>query len=241
MNLNGFSVSVPQALEEKSDGYVVLNHAQPFSIRLHNHHRDNGNSKPADAEIWIQGKLMGIWRVPANQTIVIERSTEDDGKFTAYRNGSTEAKQIGLDATSDENGLIKVVWKPGYKPERPHTHIITSPTIIWPYVPYCPPEPWTTEPYLDWDTGYKITYGDNTTCNAISATRSCSYTSSNDLCGGGVGLSGHSSQNFSETEALSYDETSTTIYLRIAFRDNEPRPLKSVVYKVETNIPRRLK
>lgn len=253
MQLNGFSVSVPQAQEETTNGYVVLNHGQTFQIRLHNSHKSDGQCKPADVEIYVQGKYCGTFRVPYGQTVLLERSTEDDGKFTAYRNGSSEAKQIGLDANSDDNGLIKVVWKPGTKQCRPLN--VSTPNIVWPwpYQPYVEPyrEPyWTPEPYT-------ITWGDNTTsgCNTFSnklrsiSTSSasmgnsiqCSYTSSNDLCGGGVGISGHSDQNFSETEPLSYDEQSVTIYLRIAFRDSEPRPLKTTVYKVETNIPRRIK
>lgn len=244
-SLNGFSVNVPQAQEETSDGYIVLKHGQNFSLRLHNGHKYCGSNKPADAEVWIQGKLIGTFRVPANQTIEIEHPVNDSGKFTAYRNGSIEASQIGIDPASNENGLIKVIWKPGNQK-------VNHGQITWDS--WLPGYPYYYVNHNSYDDGHyyrSITsdksYNSNTTTEIGHVEPYCcsfaSCSNSDNLVGSGVGLSGHSNQAFSELEQLNYNEPETTIFLRIAFRDDVPRPISSTpVYKVQsTNVPRRLK
>lgn len=248
-SLNGFSVNVPQAQEETSEGHVVLRHGQNFSLRLHNGHKYCGANKPSDAEVWVQGRYIGTFRVPANQSILIEHPVNDYGKFTAYRNGSQEAEQIGLDTTSNDNGLIKVIWKPG---NQPVDRVQTTWDYTWPdYYSDCRKK--VNEFDNTYDDGHyyrtttstrsydlNTTYGTGHYGPSSCVTTSCCH--SNNLTGGGVGLSGHSHQQFSEINQLSYDEPETVIYLRIAFRDEEPRPITSnTVYKVQsTNVPRRL-
>ena len=218
MFLNGFSVSVPESQEETSDGYVVLRHNQNFSIRLHNGHKFNGSCKPADAEVYVQGKHVGTFRVPYGQTVIIERSVDDNGKFTAYRNGTYEAQLAEIDAGDPNNGLIKVIWKPGYKYRPPVNYVSNNININW--------EDLTSNHYLD--SGTVTNY-------ASHSTRKCC------LSGGGVGLSGHSNQSFSEVDSLIYDEPETTIFLRIAFRD-EIRSIKQKRHKVySTRVPRPLR
>jgi hypothetical protein len=211
--LNGFSVSVPEAQEETSDGYVILKHNQHFRIRLHNNHKDNGIGKTADCEIYLQGKYIGTYRISFGQTILLEHPINDFGKFTAYRNGTPEAEQAEINSDDPDNGLIKVIWKPGTK--KRHYEVI--------------------DPYIGTGNHYPRTWIDAICCAKAHATRSC-----NDLTGGGIGLSDHSNQKFTETEPLDYNECDTTIYLRIAFRKPscEPRPIKTV-YK--TSVPRPLK
>ncbi len=235
--LNGFRVTVPEAKEEDNSGYVVLRHGQNFRISLHNGHKYEGRGVPSDAEVYVQGNYVGTYRIPAGQTIILEHPIEDSGKFTAYRNGSNEAQQIGLDQESDDNGLIKVVWKPGnYK-------VRQIPVVVnWLYSP----PTWTyreLDNYYDDGHSHTITYSYNTMARSstCSSSKSCYSNSSNNLVGGGIGLSGHSEQTFTETDALEYVESDTVIYLRIAFRDEEPRPIKPV-YKVHsTSVPRPLK
>ena len=91
VTLNGFSVSISEAQEETSENYIVLRHGQTFSLRLHNGHKENGKCIPADAEIYVQGKYCGTFRVAAGQTVWLERPLNDSGKFTAYRNNTYEA------------------------------------------------------------------------------------------------------------------------------------------------------
>jgi len=224
MFLNGFSISVPESQEETSDGYVVLKHNQNFSIRLHNSHKFDGSCKPADAEVHVQGKHVGTFRVPYGQTVIIERSVDDNGKFTAYRNGTYEAQLAEIDAGDPNNGLIKVIWKPGYKYKPPINYVSSGITINWddPNI--------NSNHYLDSSTFTNSTIG----CSA-------QYSTTRGLSGGGVGLSGHSDQSFMEVDSLTYDEPDTTIYLRIAFRD-EVRAIKKHNRKVyASKVPRPLK
>ena len=245
--LNGFSVSVPEAQEETSDGYVILKHDQHFRIRLHNSHKDNGIGKAADCEIYLSGKYIGTYRIPYGQTILLEHPINDFGKFTAYRNGTPEAEQAEIDSNDPDNGLIKVIWKPGTK--KCHYEVIDPYIGTGNHYPRTWIDAIETYPITRYDTtsaaiplyyntttdgGHHFFNGSTSCCVKSHATRSC-----NDLTGGGIGLSDHSNQKFTETEPLDYNECDTTIYLRIAFRNNEhvPRPLKPV-YK--TSVPRPL-
>jgi hypothetical protein len=241
-SLNGFLVQVPECLEETCDNYVVMQHGQQYSLKLSNHHKDSGSCKPCDADAYIDGKFVGSWRIPFGQNILLERSVNDSGKFTAYRKDSAEAKQAGIDSNSSELGLIKVVFRPGTKKIQ-----VARVVISYPYVPlpYIDPNPWPWHIYWN-TTSDSNTYSCNTTSTASynsgnepqgTLTRSCE-----NLVGGGTGLSGESSQRFSEVEELSYDEPCTTIFLRLAFRDEEPRPLEKVERRVySTTIPRPLR
>ena len=217
--MNGFSVSIPESQEETNTGYVILRHNQTFRIRLHNGHKFEGSCRPADAEVYLSGNHVGTFRVPYGQTITLERSVNDNGKFTAVRNGTYESQLAELDESDPDNGLIKVVWKPGHNncSWKDITKIIKEeyPHVTWDY---------NSNHYYD---GGTFTNCNTTSSRLLCSTRSCS----SDLVGGGIGLSGHSNQDFSEVDSLNYDEPETTIYLRIAFRDGV-RPLKSrKVYK----------
>ena len=249
--LNGFSVSVPEAQEETSENYIVLRHGQTFSLRLHNGHKENGKCIPADAEIYVQGKYCGTFRVAAGQTVWLERPLNDAGKFTAYRNNTYEAKQAEIDPTSYDNGLIKVVWKPGREQldfvRDVYKHVVDYPRIEWaqPYLNWNYYDPSTTttdyQTFTDYNTTSCSTSCHTCTTTVNNATRSCHSHSNDGLVGGGVGLSGHSNQSFNEVSPLDYTDQETTIHIRIAFRDG-PRPIKAV-HKVvyESKAPRPLK
>jgi hypothetical protein len=257
-NLNGFSVSIPEAREETNDGYVILRHAQQFKLQLRNTHKFEGKCIPCDAEVYIQNRLQGTWRIPAGQTILLERSAQDDGKFTAYKNNTLEVSQAGIDKDSYENGLIKVVFRPGKLKERPAL-VKPLPYVpcTWPRWPYTEPSTTPCDPWIityNYNTNYNNTtsdirtrsYGNSFTSSCCSEgdhylTESCHEVG--NLVGGGVGLSGQSNQTFNEVEALDHIEQATTIYLRIAFRDEEPRPLSGQkVYKVvSSSVPRPLR
>lgn len=241
MHLNGFDVSLTEAQEEDSDGYAILEHGQSFKIRLHNSHKNSGICKPSDAEIYVQGKYCGTFRVPYGQTVVLERPLNDSGRFTAYKNGTSDAVLAGIDPNSEDNGLIKVVWKPGHYQQK------IEPEVYWPKAIY-------NEPRIEWtyfgnnDNFYDINshetyrniYDTNTSTSYCYSGTSSSSKRGRDLVGGGVGLSGHSNQTFKKIDSLQYDEGETVIYLRIAFRDNKPRPIKAV-HRIESNKPRPLK
>ena len=250
-------VQVPECLEETCDNYVVMQHGSHYSLKLSNHHKDGGRSKPCDADVFLDGKLVGSWRIPYGQNIVIERPADDSGKFTAYKKGSVEAAQAQIDSGSSDLGLIKVVFRPGTK------KVAAS---SWPYTPYTPyipkVEPWGNPlggvyayAVTNWDAQQGscqtfsnnlsgINSSDNVVYRGLSGDGvqiSHSISNNSSLVGGGTGLSGESNQRFTETEELSYDEPVTTIHLRLAFRDNdEPRPLREARKVYSTSVPRLL-
>jgi hypothetical protein len=239
-SLNGFLVQVPECLEETCDNYIVMRHGQQYSLKLSNHHKDDGSCKPCDADVYIDGKFMGSWRIPYGQNIVLERSMNNSGRFTAYRKDSVEAKQAEIDSNSSDMGLIKVVFRPGTKKMQVSRVVINTPR------PY---SPWWIEPYSPWNQPFYISTSDNT-CRSDVSSSIVSYNvgdnslihSCKNLVGGGTGLSGKSDQRFNEVEELDYNEAATTIYLRLAFRDGEARPLAEVGRRVySTAIPRPLR
>ena len=211
--LNGFSVTIPESYSETSEGHVGLRHGQNFKVRLHNGHRGPYGSVPCDATIILNGKDVGTFRVNAGQTTIIERPANDTGKFTAYQEDSYEAASIGIDRNSNDLGLIEVVFRPG------------SQKIRW-----TPPAVSVTWNNYDSQPVYR---GISSECRA----KSCSF---NEPVGMGIGLSGHSNQNFHEVEDLDYNEPATRIYLRLvkeSFERSGPRPLRSVY---STDVPRKL-
>jgi hypothetical protein len=136
-----------------------------------------------DAEVRIDGREVGAWRVPAQETVVVERPVHDTGRFTFYEVGSREAGKAGI-SESDQLGLLTVV----FKPER----------IEW--VLRAPPQP------LAPSGGFA----------------------------GGTGLSGQSTQEFSEADAIKYDlSQAVTIHLRLVGDPDEPRPM----FQRETTVP----
>ncbi len=105
MRLGNFSVEIPQGRELDS-GYVAMRHNTKYAIRL-----SNFSHLRCDAEVEIDGKLVGIWRVPSEQSIFIERPVHDTGCFTFYKTGTVESKKAAL-VSSDKLGLLSVLFKP---------------------------------------------------------------------------------------------------------------------------------
>jgi hypothetical protein len=237
-NLNGFSVKVPECLSETSENYVVMRHGQQYSLKLSNHHKEDGCGKHCDVEVYIDEEFCGSYRIPSGESITLERPEHSNQRFTAYRIGSKEAKIAKIDG-EPSMGLIRAVFRPGNKKYVP---IISQPLVIdhWPYITKTPQKPWTPPGVYayavsDWDT--MATYrGDSfgiSTSNAEFSSENCSYTASRGLIGGGTGLSGQSDQTFNEVDALDYSsEPATSIYLRLAFEDEgkseDIKPLKKV-------------
>jgi hypothetical protein len=104
MKLEPYEVKVPEGRE--SEGYVYLRHNTQYTLLLKNlaHTR-------CDAEVRIDGREVGAWRVPALKTVIIERPVHDTGRFTFYEVGSREADKAGI-SESDQLGLLTVVFRP---------------------------------------------------------------------------------------------------------------------------------
>jgi len=231
-NLNGFSVKVPECLSETSENYVVMRHGQQYSLKLSNHHKEDGHGKPCDVEVYIDDEFCGSYRIESGQNITLERPEHSNQKFTAYRIDSEEAKITKIDHNKSM-GLIRAVFRPGNKKYVP---ITSQPLVVnhWPYyVPKTSEKPWTMPGV------YAYAVSDWDTVASFSRASSDGYTS-RDLVGGGTGLSGQSDQKFNEVDALEYDEPAVSIYLRLAFKENNEdiKPLKKVY---STTIPKPLR
>lgn len=93
--------------KELSTGMTSLHHKQKFAIRLCNY----SHNLSCNAELKVNGKVIGKYRVEAYKCIFIERPLHDDGCFTFYKHGSGEAEKIGL-IGQDSDGVIEVIFTP---------------------------------------------------------------------------------------------------------------------------------
>ena len=105
MRLNGFLVIIPQGTETDS-GYVNMKHNTKYTINLY-----NNKDVDCDAEVVVDGKSQGGFRVPKHGKIVLERPSHDTGHFTCYKLGTPEGESAQLVA-GDNLGLISVTFKP---------------------------------------------------------------------------------------------------------------------------------
>lgn len=200
MYLNDFSVRILEGIETPG-GYVEMRHGQKYQLVLGNRH-----SVRCDVRVEIDGKHVGTWRIPRNSNITLERPVHDTGHFTFYKVGTPEAMQAAVDSGDSNLGLIKVTFTP--------------------------------EKVVNWTvtTSYYAT-GDETSSWAPNAgikgigDNPATYTmQSHSRSAGGTGLSGHSGQQFTDAEYITYDYTQqTVIHLRLVAVDDYsgPRPLTS--------------
>ena len=105
MKLYHYSVIIPEG-KESNDGYVCLKHGIPYTLELRNE-----DSSRCDAEVFIDGQRVGLWRVESKKPLRLERPSHDTGRFTFYATGTKEAAKAGIVA-NDTAGLISVVFKP---------------------------------------------------------------------------------------------------------------------------------
>jgi hypothetical protein len=107
MYLNKFSVRVIGGTEQSS-GYVELQNKQKYKLCL----RNSRQFERCDANVEIDGKHVGTWRIPAGSSVTLERPAHDDGCFTFYQVGTEEARKAQLDELNLDLGLIKVTFTP---------------------------------------------------------------------------------------------------------------------------------
>lgn len=105
ISLGCFSLRIPQGIITENN-YVEMEHSKQYSINLYNYGSCN-----CDAEVNIDGKKVGVWRINKKSYIEVERPVNDNGKFTFYKFGSKES-DISEVSNDDNLGLITVVFKP---------------------------------------------------------------------------------------------------------------------------------
>lgn len=110
---NGFSIEIihtglnaPKHLIGGAN-YFSLPQKAEYKIKL-----SNNKHTRADAHVYIDGEKMGVWRIPSNGSISIERPVDNNKKFTFLKENTSEAREGGIVSGKNENGLIKVIFKP---------------------------------------------------------------------------------------------------------------------------------
>lgn len=106
MKLDGFSLVIPEG-KETQDGYVQLKHGTVYAIVL-----TNDTYSRCDAEVQIDGGVVGNWRIDSKKTITLERPVHSTGRFTFFTLGTTEAQKARIQSGS-QTGLISVLFRPG--------------------------------------------------------------------------------------------------------------------------------
>ncbi len=107
MRIGSFSVLIAEGYEHGT-GHVGLRHGQVYTLRLGNH-----GSPRCDAQVTIDGKDMGLYRINGHDNLVLERNSQDKGRFTFFRAESVEARESGvLVVNTEDRGLVQVRFKP---------------------------------------------------------------------------------------------------------------------------------
>ena len=102
---NGYMVSIENHRVE--DGYVSMCDGEQYKILLGNFH-----PKRCDAQVFIDGKEVGCWRLGPNETVGLERPPNRHKHFTFYRVGTQRAREVGIQTGAFSNGVIRVVFLP---------------------------------------------------------------------------------------------------------------------------------
>ena len=238
MLLGNFSASIVG--KSDNNGYVPMKHGEQYRINLQNY----DNQKRCAAEVKVDGKVVGLFRIRAGGSLTLERPSNENGRFTFYKDGTPEASKAGLDSvTRSDKGLVSVTFKPEKhvqpvelqedrrQPWYPSPHPL-------PGMPRPGPVPMPRPYYEGSDRGYTLSspVGSADVDRAVPTSasnesrtkgvmgQSASYSS------GGTGLSGSSSQTFKTVGHLDYDESAfVTITLRLVAENDDPRPLRPLV------------
>jgi hypothetical protein len=216
--LNNFSVVIPES-SELAGGYAELQHAQQYSLRLR-----NSRSTACDAKIEIDGKDVGTFRVYPFASITIERPAHDQSRFTFYKVGSGEARQAQLNESDPNLGLVKVTFMPELAVKPLPTVYVSQ---VGSAAPWKPTATWTSS----------VDYNNVTASLSTDSFGDVAMAAMPQRRAGGTGLSGHSNQNFNTVAPLNYDQSQmTTIFLRLVFKSESPKPLTSY----STQVPPRI-
>ena len=199
----GFAVSIPEG-EKTLDDYFLLSHNQNYSITLRNY-----SSRKCDADLEIDGKDMGTFRVPANSCATFDRPAHDDGRFTFYELMSKEGNSVGLKANQNL-GLVSVTFRP--EVESTMLFAARPPDMSLRMGQSSPSDPSTER---DSDTSGAAAKSLPTLPRA-----------------GGTALTGKSNQRLHDAEQIKHDPHAAVIIhlrlgARIVSRPSEPRPLTS--------------
>jgi hypothetical protein len=89
--------------------YYAFKDGTAYNIRMENNHNTR-----CDAEVNIDNEHVGTWRIEPNSTINVDRPVNIDKKFTFVEENGELFNRAGA-RQKNENGLIKIVFKPEQK------------------------------------------------------------------------------------------------------------------------------
>lgn len=101
--------------------HVSIAHKSNFKLKL-----SNNRDTPADASVFVQGIDSGIFRVPANDSIIIDRPSDNSQLFIALVEDIPEAVREGILSKADNNGKIVVTFAPEKKVDILHREKFSS-------------------------------------------------------------------------------------------------------------------
>ena len=110
---NGFEVRVlakrggEDVIDRNGRLYVGLDSGTEYKLELR-----NDRDTMCDAVVELEGERVGMWRIYARDTIVIERPVDTKRKFTFFEEDSYKAREAGVRRGSANNGLVKVTFYP---------------------------------------------------------------------------------------------------------------------------------
>lgn len=112
VQLNGFAVAIitdgdQDKLKRQEGDYVGLDNNTEYKLKLSNYHDTD-----AMADVYIENDNVGTWFIPSNDSIVIERPSDTNRKFTFVKETDYRASRAGVVAGESTNGLIKVIFFP---------------------------------------------------------------------------------------------------------------------------------
>lgn len=207
MRVGNFSVLIPEGVERDS-GHVALEHGRQYTLRLLNH-----DHRRCDAEVTVDGKPVGGFRLHGGGSVTLERFPDDPGRLTFYSTGTWDAAAAGESAiAAPDKGLIQVRFVPERRPV------------------YTPPPVPTTRRFgaggqsvsgqgLLRSAPMDLSGGGEARCFAGAAEEKTS--------GGITGLSGHSAQQFVTVADIDRaEDEAVTISLRLITLVGGPRPLQ---------------
>jgi hypothetical protein len=205
MRVGNYSVYIPEGVERES-GHVALDHGKQYQLRLVNH-----DYRQSDAEVTIDGKVIGTFRLYGHGSVTLERSPHDNGRFTFYTSGTKEAVLAQEGAIHDDNkGLIQVRFVPEkYRKAVPVARGMGMRPMGM------------TGGYEGYER-YEATSGGQLRSSASS------FSDQEEKTAGGItGLSGHSDQRFVDVPGIDLDDTAAVlISIRLVTANTGPRPLQ---------------
>ncbi|KAI8487649.1 hypothetical protein Bbelb_346420 [Branchiostoma belcheri] len=108
METAGYRVAIVggKHYEIDEEEFVEMDHSSSYHIRLTNSHL-----RSCDAQLSIDGKDVGTWRLEPKQEIELERPEEEQMCFTFFSTRMAPA-EAGIRRGVEENGLVQVTFTP---------------------------------------------------------------------------------------------------------------------------------